>query len=413
MEELGVRYGSRMNQYFKFGMPSTSQGGRRYVKWPEAKEWMEAYVGAGKGKAGIGAANAQMEKLGVPVGETEKPWQPPKPGKLMSSGSAMKELGIKHHSRLSAYKKHGMPTEKDPVTGKEMVKFPEAKLWYDTYVSAGKGKVGIEAANQAVGSRSKGDMPKPPKPPKEPKQDALKYEERGKIKRGDKLDKDALQQGARLTSDPSIAEVSGTRQANIRASLEQLPSSHLDTIKSIVHREDFTRDPHYTPEEAKSVGAYYVPPTLSKDGRGAVVLNGEYTRNLRWQSSRMMLTHEVGHGVHHATVATVNSYQARNGWARPLKQARASVSAQGEAITGKSAAGRKLLGLEINRMWKGVTKGTRKTVTSYAKKNQMEFFAESYAYYVHNPRRLRRVDREMFDFLRVNVFQGAVYVDNN
>lgn len=74
MDELGVKYASRMNAYFKYGMPSVKEGGRRYVKWPEAKEWFETYESAGKGKAGVKAAN---DALKTKAPETELP-KPPK-----------------------------------------------------------------------------------------------------------------------------------------------------------------------------------------------------------------------------------------------------------------------------------------------------------------------------------------------
>lgn len=176
MKELGVLHASRMNQFLKYGMPSTVVGGRRYVKWPEAKQWMDEYTKSGKGSVGVTAANARMATLGVPTGTHSKPLPPPPPpSKPISTGEAMSQLGVTHYSRMHSYVKQGMPTTTDPATGKQQIAWPEAKVWYETYEAAGKGRVGIDAANAAM--RNVPGIQQQPNAPLTPPKPVSKYHE--------------------------------------------------------------------------------------------------------------------------------------------------------------------------------------------------------------------------------------------
>ncbi len=394
MKELGVKHASRMNQYFKYGMPSTSVGGRRYVKWPEAKEWMNSYAGAGKGTRGIEAANTAMRSRGIPVGKHPPLPPPPPPSKPVTGRYAMDQLGIKHYSRLHAYKKHGMPTMKDPKTGKEVIKWPEAKLWYETYDKAGKGKFGIAAANAAVHGAGAA-VPKPPAPPKPPeptpetpttgegKYDGVKVYVASKEKISDVDHIETMGFG------PTEAGTTTDLNRIVDPAIKRLPQEHVDSVRSIETQTVSQADREYGAGWGSNVAGW-----MQRSGRMGLMHTDTGVR--RWDKKAVV--HEVGHGVFTSMMSFMGGRTKRQESARRFL---------GTPDDRKGKRNR------INKEYKRAKAGKKGAgfVTGYSRKNYEEFFCESYTYYVTRPGRLYATNKSMYNFLKSDVFGGMEYSD--
>lgn len=367
MKELGIAHASVINQLFKYGMPSTTQGGRRYVKWPEAKEWHDAYVAAGKGKAGVIAGN---KKLGDKQQPPDLP-KPPKPSYGVNQAEAMRRLNIKYRERLSSYVKHGMPTQRD-AKGRMQIKWPEAQTWYDEYNRAGRGKNGIKAANKLLSSKG-AEVPDAPPPPK-PKPTGPVDISRGGLK-----------------SDPSNVKTEysdGTKglrareEKNARYDLGLIPQAHLDTVVYLNFETFNEAAAKYGKAWAEKAGAYC-------EGRGKIVmLYDERASGLVARYPSHTVVHEAAHAVHNAL--------------KGMHRADIVASFGDEKARGK-------IRRRINKLYDEAMAGG-KTVTNYAKTDVGEYFAESYSHYVKKSGKLRKADPDVYNFLRDNLFDGVEFV---
>lgn len=397
MKELGVKHASRMNQYFKYGMPSTSVGGRRYVKWPEAQLWMNSYKRNGKGTKGVEAANTTMRSRGIPVGKHPPLPPPPPPSKPVTGKYAMNELGIKHYSRLHAYKKHGMPTMKDPKTGKDVIKWPEAKLWYETYDKAGKGRAGIDAANKAVNSTGEA-VPKPPAPPKPPgPTPELPVTGEGKYE-GVKVYANSKE----MVSDVDHIKTKGFGPNDVgtnrelavaKSAARRLPQEHVDSVYSIESQTISAANRKYGAGWGDNVAAWMAP-----SGRMGLIYDDRMGTSARRVWNKRSVVHEVGHGVYTSMTSFVGRTRRQAG-------ARQFYGDNIDSHTKKV--------VRINKEYKAAKAKKKGSgfVTGYSRKDKQEFFCENYSYYVTKPGKLYQTNKSMYNFLKTEVFGGMEYSD--
>lgn len=126
MEKLGVKHASRMNAYFKYGMPSVKEGHTRHVKWPEAQVWFDTYTAAGKGKAGVKAANAALAVKKPPPEPSKAPPTPPQT-QVVSSGSGLVNINKAGSGKVQGEIRHLSPT-KEKAVRKQLSVLPQAHL---------------------------------------------------------------------------------------------------------------------------------------------------------------------------------------------------------------------------------------------------------------------------------------------
>lgn len=182
------------------------------------------------------------------------------------------------------------------------------------------------------------------------------------------------------------------RAAGLIGTLPESHTVHLSRIQALTPDEIvLTHGPGFSRDAGIYKAGARVPfITLNKEAKTV----GDLSTALQ----KKTLAHEIGHSVHHKL--------------DPKKYGSAAhVQKAGEyadqVLTGnltRTQAARK-----INTMYGKVKQGQAGAVTDYAKTDVREFFSESYAHYVTNPRKLQTASAGMYDFLKSNLFGGQEY----